>query len=746
MPGDRGPVLQTSHSAIGVRPCRRDLFGVLWVLAAGWVVFLPAMVHGATVYTAGGYFDQVDFFLPLTRLAWTEVHQGHLPLWNPFSALGLPLAFDWQSGTFSLPNVLGYAVPLAFSYTVSLLVTMALAGTGTYVLTRVCGLGILGSAMAATVYELSGPFLGWVGWPHAAVLALTGYLFAVVLLLRRGRHRVRYVVLLALVVAGAAYAGQPEALFTLAIALALFVGADSLWRAARTGTVAEERRFVGDLMVGTVAGLGLSAPLLIPGLQVASVSLTRFIPSTLGTTAIPLRQMTYVNEGSPYIGVTALALAVVAVVFAWRRREVKALVVVGLFMACMAFLPPLVSALHDVPLVKTVPSNLPLVPMMFAVAVLSGVGLDVLVRSPHDPAVRRWLAGTFAVALLALAVLVFAQGRVPREIGLPAPSAFLNYGWPAIAALFGLLVVWILAVCHVRADGSSWKEAARRKAGRWAGVSLLLCQSAFLATAGMFWASDPPLQSASSVALRSDVGHSIVGIGTAYCGLFYGSGILPDTNVETGIQMLTAYDPMIPYAYYRTWDALGGTTTARQPRAFCPAVATAAEARRFGVTFILEPAGKPGPPGTRLVGPVGTKLTLYEVADASRAVLVPLAPDGRLPPAGAVGSAVPTESPAPAELMVRTDSSKPAVLRLHLTDEPGWGATIDGKPLPLERYSGMMLQARVPAGRHVVTLQYWPETFTLGLVVGGVSAGAVSAFVLVSAWRRRRSMQAKGVA
>src|ERR1700722_8569793 len=98
-----------------------DVVGVVWVLAAAAVVMAPALAHGASL----GPFDllsrygltrqhgvvvhdslssdQIDAFIPWTSLAWTQVHHGSLPLWNPYTALGLPLAFNWQSATFSLP-------------------------------------------------------------------------------------------------------------------------------------------------------------------------------------------------------------------------------------------------------------------------------------------------------------------------------------------------------------------------------------------------------------------------------------------------------------------------------------------------------------------------------------------------------------------------------------------------------------------------------------------------------------------
>ena len=59
----------------------------------------------------------------------------------------------------------------------------------------------------------------------------------------------------------------------------------------------------------------------------------------------------------------------------------------------------------------------------------------------------------------------------------------------------------------------------------------------------------------------------------------------------------------------------------------------------------------------------------------------------------------------------------PSVLRLRLTNVPGWRATIDGKPVDIDPFARIMLQVRVPPGRHVVELQYWPKTFSVGIVL-----------------------------
>ena len=92
-----------------------DVVGLAGVVIAGVLVLVPALVHGtflgaydilqntglnkvpeAKVHNSS-QLDQISLFIAWTSLVWTQVHQGHLPLWNPYSALGMPLAFNWES-------------------------------------------------------------------------------------------------------------------------------------------------------------------------------------------------------------------------------------------------------------------------------------------------------------------------------------------------------------------------------------------------------------------------------------------------------------------------------------------------------------------------------------------------------------------------------------------------------------------------------------------------------------------------
>ena len=74
----------------------------------------PVRRRGIDSYTSFG--DRTFGAIPWTTLSWRIVHAGHLPLWNPYDALGMPFAFDFQSAAFSLPNIVSYLVPVHLAY------------------------------------------------------------------------------------------------------------------------------------------------------------------------------------------------------------------------------------------------------------------------------------------------------------------------------------------------------------------------------------------------------------------------------------------------------------------------------------------------------------------------------------------------------------------------------------------------------------------------------------------------------
>ena len=413
-PGLRSGALPSSSTPRPrIRRSLVDLGGIAWVLIAAAAVMTPALAHGASlgpITSLARYglthkhivghppkaTDQITLFIPWTTLAWAQVHQGHLPLWNPYSVLGMPLAFNWESAPFGLPALIGYLFPLRLAYTAGVMATLVIAGTGVYVLGRVIGLGVFGCVMAATVYELSGRFMVTLGWSLGSVMSWAGWLFAIAILVVRGRHRVRDIALLALVLAAMVYAGYPEGVILLGIGIVVFLVVFLLARLPRFGGSGPIGRPVVDLSVAAIAGAALSAPLILPGLQVIAGS-SRNARLGVGVQTIASRELlnaivpafdglswgghfgpSSVGSSVFYVGVITAVMALVGLAMRWRHAVVLGFAIVGVVTFGLVFVPPLASLIDRFPDAGTVRFYDALGPLTLAIAVLAGVGTDVI--------------------------------------------------------------------------------------------------------------------------------------------------------------------------------------------------------------------------------------------------------------------------------------------------------------------------------------------------------------------------------
>ena len=351
--------------------------------------------------------------------------------------------------------------------------------------------------------------------------------------------------------------------------------------------------------MAAIAGAGLSLPLALPGLQVAAGSSRNgkigvstqtlgshflknliiqgfdgqkggvyFGPHTDGSTVI-------------YLGVIAAVLAILAVVIRWRQPMVAAFAVLSVVMVVLAFFAPLASVIDHLPEVGSVRLYDALGPLALAVAVLAGIGTDILVRSHGERRVQ-WCAGAGFVAagLVLLGIWVFSRGHLRPVEAVVRNKSFI---WPAVETLVGLAVVGAIVFAHRRARqsrdhaGGSWPDV-----GWLAAAVLLICETVFLVGTGVptFSSSPAPLKpTPDDILLRQAVGSSVVGLGET-CSHIQTLGILLNINVSLQVQEFGVYDPTVPYKYVTAWDALAGKRSAgrgNESNVFCPRVGTAAE-------------------------------------------------------------------------------------------------------------------------------------------------------------------------
>lgn len=747
-----------------------DALGLAAVAIAGILVLVPTLAHGTffgayDILQSTGLnkvpnvkphnptqFDQISLFIPWTNLVWTDVHQGHLPLWNPYNALGMPLAFNWESAPLSLPSLIGYLFPVRLAYTAQVVVTMVVAGTGVYVLGKVLRLGALGCMTAAIAFELCGPFMANLGWPLASVWSWGGWIFAAILLVLRGTKRTQVIVLLAIVTAFAVYAGNPEDDVLLALSAGVFVLAMLAFRLPVLGGSGPLRRPVIDVGIAAIAGAALAAPLILPGLQLGGGSNRTTVGPDLFPKGLPPKDLFHLIfqgfDGLPvlhsqwfglsvypatsaYVGPIVLVLAGTALVLRWRKPEVRSFSVLAVVMGLLVFTPPLVSFLDKS--VVSIYWIFALTPMTLAIAVLAGFGMDTLVKSHNERHVRRVLGAGFVgmAVLIGVIWLVGRRGLTPSQASIRVHS----FIWPTIEVIAGLVVVWLLISVARR----NWSRLSPSAVGTIAGSSLLLVATGFLVASGAPLLSSSPEYPTSTPAvasLQNAVGGSIVAFGgtPTYPS---DSGIMVNANILYGVHEFGAYDPLIPRGYF----SLPGTPVSALASfgdVFSPGITSVRAARLYGISYLLEPSGVSGPQGSIFVRRLGNE-DLYRVPGAAAATLVDARKDGSLPGIYAPGAPVRVTHPNPRTWSMVTHGGTQSVLRLRLTNVPGWRATIDGKAVAVSPFAGVMQQIQVPPGRHVVEIRYWPKTFSLGIVLAACAASGLAILLVLSFVRSRRS-------
>ena len=749
------------ETTLGRRRWWADFVGIGWLVIAAVAVMAPALRPGASLgpfdllshfgltFHAGVHphnavqSDQIEQFVPWTDLAWRQVHAGIVPLWNPDSITGMPLAFNWQSGVFSLPMAVAYLVPLHMAYAVTVLVRLVVAGTGAYALCRALGLRPMAATFAGVAFELSGPIVDHSGWPMVGVMAFSGWVLTGVVLVLRGRRPLASSVLLAVSVALAVLGGHPESLVITALVtvvfLAVVLGVRPAGRAPRPMA---RTAFVG---LGVFLGAALGAPLLLPGIRLGVAS-TR--GNGAGGAAFSFTHVANVLGAfqgvdfrtTAYLGPIVLALAVLGARTGWARAEVRALVAVAAVTAVLTFVAPVDGALNRLPGLRAVTWSRAVMLMALATAVLGAFGMAALKEA--GPALLRWATWTlsacgFGLVVVALWGALGVSAAIRHHLG--------GVIGPAVEIVVGLA---LLSAPSFRTLSPRLRSGLA-SAGAHAPPILLVMVTAVLVGSGVtFWSVRQGYfpQTAGTVALQADAGRSLVGVGTCthatdLSETTLGVGIRADANVAYDVREFWVYDPIMPSSYYRAWQTVSGRRVAPalfHLGIFCAPITTAAEARAFGIGYVLEPAGTPGPVGTVAAGEVGSE-GLFRVPGSSRATLTPLPAAGGPLPWSAPGRAVGVDERADGSWRMTTDTGRVGILRMRLTASPGWQATLDGRPLRLSQWAdGAMLEAEVPAGHHVVVVRYWPPLFSAGLWAALGAALVCAVLLVVSAVRSRR--------
>lgn len=90
------------------------------------------------------------------------------------------------------------------------------------------------------------------------------------------------------------------------------------------------------------------------------------------------------------------------------------------------------------------------------------------------------------------------------------------------------------------------------------------------------------------------------------------------------------------------------------------------------------------------------------------------------------------------EVTIAVETGQPGYLVLSDAYYPGWQATVDGRPEPIQRANYAFRAVYVPAGEHTVQFRFEPSLWKIGLSISGGTLAALLAWGAYGIWRSRR--------
>lgn len=685
--------------------------------------------------------DVITQIFPWKHVTAATWKQGELPLWNPYSFSGTSHVGNYQSAIFSPINALHFVLPEIHAWSVMILLQPLLAGLFMFLFLRSLAISNPGSMLGSLAYMFSGFIVVWMAY------GTLGYAVLFLPLILYGIQTKRYV-LTAAGVALSFLSGH----FQMSLYVLIFSAAYGVY----------VRRFKSLLFL--IFGLGIAAPQLFPAydayknavrsslFQKGEVIPWQYIPTLVapdfyGNPVTRNDWFGHYAEWAGFIGVIPLLLAFL--------RPNGFFAVATLVSLLFAYQTPLVDLLYDakIPVLSTSSASRIIVLTSFSLAILSGFGFDRLMELWKNRSVRRillWAGGiAFGIAILWL-ILIVLKPLPPDKLAIAIRNSLLPTGsvlaaivLAGIGFFFPKKYIVILPYVFIIVTGLDMY----RFAAKWMPFD-----------PGEYVYPELPVISKLKELTEKDHSRVFGNIGN-------------EVGSRFGIQLVDGYDALYQYRYGKFISSISTGT----PHPVDRSVVTFDKHGKYsedvlellGVKYYMHkksdgrfPWAYPfwEYPQYRLVWEDDNFQILENTKSFPRAFLassfrvetedqkiidalysvnrrdaVILEKEPSVVPEPGKGD-VAIELYRPTEVVMHTNTDVPKLLFLSDVYDPGWRASIDGKPAELYRANFDFRAVALPAGSHTIRMWYAPRSVTLGFMVGGVS---ILGMVGLLVWKKR---------
>lgn len=722
------------------------------------------------------YFDVIRQMYPWKTFTLKTIKSGQFPLWNPHNFSGSPLFANNQSAILYPLNIIFLAFDAEFAWTIFIVLQPLLAIIFTYAYARKINLTPIAAMLSSLAYGISlfmSVFLEYSTIGHV-ILWLPLGLWSIENFLSTGYQR--YSCALIIAVAAAALAGHLQ-MFVVSLLVTIIYG---IWRARQKNITTIH--IVSYLLTPIAAAILLASTQLFPTFELLSQSaraphdqkklqqtlliqpaqiLMAFSPDIFGN---PVNRNYAFSDSYPgralYTGFLPLILALYAFWQARKFRQTIFFSISALLLLTFTVRSPLSETLYqsNLPVVTaSSPGNM-IFAYSFAIAILSGIGLDTLRKSIAKHTTRNYLM--LIIAVLTIITLIWRLGLIPVS-----PN---NLGY-----FFGLsMLAFILLVIYGRLP--QFRTV----------ISCLIVLMTFTDLTYFFHKFNP-FVSRGLMYPNTNIEKFLKS--TTELTRIWGYGEAQwqaNTETQTGLYSPNGYDPLYPRRYgeliHSTKDGnllFKFSESTRSDAQVAPGYgelemsknsARKKILRLLGVKYILDKIAsgtsqKTFPtaeyrilteiddwrvyedllvlPRTFIVHQYQTFAAKEQFTQAffdtgfDPGKIILLEKNPPIDPAPATGpesAEITRYSPNSLEISVLATS--PGLIFLSDTMFPGWTAYVDGQKTELLRANYAFRAVAVRPGSHRITMEYKPVSFYLGLILSMMS-GSIT--ILCFLWKRK---------
>lgn len=393
------------------------------------LMFLDILFNSNRILSQQGT-DISGQFLAWREFGFEQLRSGNLALWNPYVFSGIPYVGGFQSSMFYPLNWIFLIMPVAIAINLSIALHIFFTGAFMYLLAMYRGLHRVAAVTTGALLMFCGAgFLHIYAGHLSNICAMpwTPLIFLAIDGLFKTRQ-LRWVLLGIGAMAMQILAGHPQYVFYTGVAAGIYV----CFRFVR----AEQRfRIAGGLLAILAGGVAITAIQLWTGIDASSESLrskgvpyefaamfslppenllTMVAPGLFGDLSTPSYWgRCYLWETSVFFGVTGLVLAIYGAIRGEKKSQIFSLpMTLILLTLALGSHTPLFQFLYNyIPGFNLFRGNSKFIwEASIFLTLLSGIGLDVLLRSKQKILVWPIFCGAVALAMGALILLLGSGG------------------------------------------------------------------------------------------------------------------------------------------------------------------------------------------------------------------------------------------------------------------------------------------------------------------------------------------------